>query len=232
MPPVSQRADGPGGIGPERIVQDQDPGWLSVDGDEDGECAVEPRPAARGLDPSGHAGHAGPGRPADGDPVRAHGSPDALPGHFRHLLRQHQPAAALGGRLDYGARENVPGHLVQRRCQPQYLGRLVTAGRDDRRYLRVPAGQGSGLVQQQCRAPGEPLKHSPALDHHPAPRRHRQPRDEGDRGGEDQRARGGDDQHRYRPLRPGHQPRGSGPGQAHQQEPDRVAVGKADKRRL
>ena len=79
---------------------------------------------------------------------------------------------------------------------------------------------------------GLALQHAAAFDDHAAAGGDRQPRHQGDRGSQDERARGGHDQDRHCPLSPGDCPCGSGRGQAYQQEPQRVPVGQPDERGL
>src|SRR5262249_47436916 len=114
---VPQRADGPGGIWAERIVEDQNPGRLSIDGNEDAERAVEPGPPPRVLPPPGPPGPPSPAGLADGAPVPASRPPDALPGPPPPLMRRPQPTAALRGRRNHGAGQHVHRHLIQRRRQ-------------------------------------------------------------------------------------------------------------------
>ncbi len=136
-----------------------------------------------------------------GHPVAVHHAADALPGNLLHVLaagistqsalpRPRSTTAPARTCADTWS-SDAASRSTSRRRQP--------AGRDDRRDRRVPAGQRPGLVQQQRRAPGKPLEHPAALDHHAAPGRHRQPRDQRDRGGQDQRARRRHHQHRHRP---------------------------------
>ena len=171
-------------------------------GDEDGQRAVEPGPAARRLRPPGPAGHARPARLADRHLVAVDQPPDALPGHLLHLLRQHQLAAAPGGRADHRAGQDVPDTWSSDAASRRTLGGLtgaagMIADTDGRPLVRVPVLSSSSVVHRASRS-----STAAALDHHAAPRRHRQPGHQGDRGGQDQRARGGHHQHRHRPLRP------------------------------
>jgi hypothetical protein len=54
----AQRTDGPGGIGADRVVQDQDPGRLAVNCDEHRERSVQPCSPACGLRPAWRPGQA------------------------------------------------------------------------------------------------------------------------------------------------------------------------------
>ena len=99
MPPLAQRADSPRGIWPHRVVEDQDPGRLAVDGDEHGQRPVQPRPAARGLHPPGgpavrRSRTTQPCRPSpDGHPPRR-GCPDLQPPPRAAAGSGRSPAAA------------------------------------------------------------------------------------------------------------------------------------------
>ncbi len=96
----------------------------------------------------------------------------------------------------------------------------------------MPSGERSGLVQQQCGAPRELFQYTAALDDRAAPGCDRHSRHQRDRRGQDQRARSRDDQHGNSAVGAAGRPREGCCSQADQQEPDGVAIGHADKRRL
>ncbi len=115
-----QRPDRPGGIRPEGIVQDQNPGRLAVDSHEHRQSTVEPCPPPGGFRPARR-----PLRPADPAPDRLpHGyrmtanyASDANARYLLYLLRHAQLAPEIPRGADDGARQDVTRLLIQRSGQ-------------------------------------------------------------------------------------------------------------------
>ena len=91
-------------------------------------------------------------------------------------------------------------------------------------------GERAGLVEKQGRASGQAFEDTSPFDHDTAASRSGKPRDEGDRSGQDEGTWRRDHEHRHRSRRARRTPGRSGRGQAHEQEPERIAVGQANKR--
>ena len=130
------------------------------------------------------------------------------------------------------AARTCPDTWSSERRQGEDLLRRQRPGGHHRGHRRLAGRERPGLVDHQRGAPGQAFQHAAVLDHHPAPRRRGQPRHQGDRRGQDQRARRGHHQDGDRPLRAAHRPGGPGHGQGQRQEPRRVPVGEPDERRL
>ena len=143
---------------------------------------------------------------------------------------QGQSMARRGS--DDRARQHVRGHLVQRRGQPeQFVGVHPCSSGDHIRERRPPLGQGAGLVEQHHSPSSKSLQRPAALDDHPDTGRPRQPGDECDGGGEEQRAWRRDHEHGDRADRVAAEcPRPAGQEQGQRDEKHGKAVGDANER--
>ena len=102
-----------------------------------------------------------------------------------------------------GLAQHVPTPVAERRRDPQNMRFVFLTGRaNDLDDIRLPAGQGAGLVESQRPQPADLFEVLAPADQHPAPRRGRQPTDDGHRRRDHQRTRTGDDQDDQAPPKP------------------------------
>jgi hypothetical protein len=122
--------------------------------------------------------------------------------------------------------------LIQRAGEVQkFLSAHASAGGHDRGQTWPAQSKGAGLVEQHHPAGGELFQGSAAFNDDSDPRGPRQPRHDGDRRGQQQRARRGDHQHRNRADRiPTQRPRNGGQDQREWHEHDREPVRSAHER--
>ena len=151
--------------------------------------------AQRGSPPAAGTELRGP----DGDPSpvdhAAHPGARGLDDVVRHRQRE----APFAGAVDDRRGEHVRRQLLDRGRQPEDLALIDGPGLRGRtdvdRGQPRPAGrQGPGLVEQDDPSPGQGLERAAALDDHAAARRARDPGDDRDRRGQQERARRRHDQ--------------------------------------
>ena len=148
------------------------------------------------------------------------------------LFGELEVTPTLSGRPDHRMGEYVRRDLVKGCRHTKHLVGGQRARRHDGREGRMASRQGSRLVDEQCGALRQALEDGATLDDDPPPRRVRQSSDQGNRRREDERARRGYDEDSNGPCRSSRDPGTGSDDQTQDEEPDRVAVGQADKRSL
>jgi hypothetical protein len=136
---------------------------------------------------------------ADRDLPAVHDAADAPTRLLLDPDRRRQRDPARDRPADEALGEDVRRQLVERRREPQ----CFLLGQRSKRYnpldLRIPARDGSRLVEQHGLCGAEPLEDAGTLDDHPCARGAGKATDERDRGREDEWARRRHDHHRETP---------------------------------
>ena len=204
-PDPPERADRPRGLGAERVVEDQRAANAPHRRGRRRTSNPRSRPGAGRRAPSAAAGRRRRRTPPS-RPRRAGRRP--APPRRRPASRRPRPASTGRGRVRAPvhdrAGEHVRRQLLDRGGQPEDLRRAlpidaVPVGAVDRTDLdrgqpRPAGGERPGLVEQDDAGPRQGLERPAALDDHAAPGRPRDPGDDRDRRGQQERARRRHDQ--------------------------------------
>ena len=163
--------------------------------------------------------------------MAAHGPSDAAPGNLLDLLGKHKLATPFRGGIHDGRGQHVRRRLVQGAGHGQDL----VCGQRTRGHnggqCRMTRGQGSGLVEEESPAAREPLEDAAALHDDATSRREGEPRDDRNRGTQNQGARSRHDEDRNRTPCSSGGPRRSGHHESEEQEPEGIAIGQPDEGR-
>jgi hypothetical protein len=185
-----ERPDHAGGVGPDRIVDQQSARNLAVNGDEHARGAVEHRSASHVAGPTRQRRPTGDERRLpQRDPVRTDVALDPGPVLLDHRVGELEFDVVLASRPDHRAREHVRRHLIERGRQAE---QLIAVDRPERFHVGHGGHarrQGAGLVEHQHRPPSQGLEGTATLDDDPSLRGAGDARHDRDRDGEDQRAR-------------------------------------------
>ena len=195
-PGTAHRADHPGRIGPDRILQQEDAGRLAVDGDEDGQRAIQIGPAPHLAHPRRSSVADDPSSFTQLHPVACDCSFQAVAMDLLDVLGHFQDKPSTDASGDDGAGQDVGRDLVEGRGEPQHLVGIHLVGRGDHVSQNgMPLGERARLVEQHDATVGEPFEGAAALDHHADMSCAGEPGHDRDRSRQQQRARRSDDEH-------------------------------------
>ena len=159
----AEAADRPGGVGSDRVAQDEGARGCAIHPDEHAHRAVELAELASGHHPRLVAPHADQAALADRNVVIADLAADARTGDFGRSDRQLEDTSSVStGPHDRGC-QHVRGDLIERCGQPEHLVGVEPFGGHDLDQHRPAGRERAGLVEQQDLGVGQPLEWPAAL---------------------------------------------------------------------